>query len=401
MKTHTLGQKQLRPEPSVATALRAPAPGASVKDVIVRLQRGVGNQAVARWLHPSPDSGPPETDVPSLAWESVRSRGQGLDPATRDFMEERLGHDLSHVRVHADATAEKSAEALDARAFAIGQHVVFGAGHYAPSTQAGRALLAHELTHTIQQRGVPTATAENLVLGPTGTNLEHEADAAAAAVGQGFDVPSPLPMSQAAAPIVQRQHLHSVEIRTIPPQEQVALPPGAQLRLPEVGKEAADPRTDRNYVDNRVKAAGYSIWLFGYNLYFEGVDRPIHVPWPLVNFGLNRASRVSSVVFPDYDSAVKAVPYGPWREGDSVPYASLPSRRWRIRGAANRADGVFAGDGANHNGIHAGRSARGCGLCDGTVGERGSWDRHGRSHAGPRADGAGARETPRRQRQGA
>jgi hypothetical protein len=68
-------------------------------------------------------------------------------------MQPRFGHDFSQVRVHADARAAESAEAVNARAFTVGQHIVFGAGLYAPSTRAGQHLLAHELTHVTQQRG--------------------------------------------------------------------------------------------------------------------------------------------------------------------------------------------------------------------------------------------------------
>lgn len=78
--------------------------------------------------------------------------GRPLEPAVRRSYEAYFGHDLSRVRVHADALAAESAEALGADAYAVGQHVVFGAGQYAPDTQAGRRMLAHELAHVVQQR---------------------------------------------------------------------------------------------------------------------------------------------------------------------------------------------------------------------------------------------------------
>jgi hypothetical protein len=67
-------------------------------------------------------------------------------------METRFAHDFSGVRVHAGATAATSAGAVQARAFTLGQDIVFGAGQYAPNTESGLRLLAHELTHTLQQR---------------------------------------------------------------------------------------------------------------------------------------------------------------------------------------------------------------------------------------------------------
>lgn len=79
--------------------------------------------------------------------------GAPLDAATRAFMEPRFGADFSGVRVHADARAASSSAALGAYAYTLGSDVVFGAGQYAPSTQAGRHLLAHELAHVVQQSG--------------------------------------------------------------------------------------------------------------------------------------------------------------------------------------------------------------------------------------------------------
>ena len=83
----------------------------------------------------------------------LRSPGQPLDQATRAFMEPRFGRDFSRVRVHADAGAEESANGLNAHAYTAGHNIVFNAGQFAPGTPEGRRLLAHELTHVIQQTG--------------------------------------------------------------------------------------------------------------------------------------------------------------------------------------------------------------------------------------------------------
>jgi hypothetical protein len=90
-------------------------------------------------------------DVPSIVHEVLRSSGQPLDPATRAFFEPRLGHDFSRVRVHTDTKAAESVGAVNALAYTIGRDMVFGAGRYAPGTAAGKELLAHELTHVVQQ----------------------------------------------------------------------------------------------------------------------------------------------------------------------------------------------------------------------------------------------------------
>ncbi len=89
--------------------------------------------------------------VPPLVHAVLRSPGQALDPATRGFMEPRFGQDFAAVRVHTGATAARSAEAVDAQAYTVGHNIVFGADRFAPGTQAGRQLLAHELAHVVQQ----------------------------------------------------------------------------------------------------------------------------------------------------------------------------------------------------------------------------------------------------------
>lgn len=82
----------------------------------------------------------------------LRTGGQPLDPQTRGHMESRFGHDFGRVRVHAGPNASHAAETLKARAFTFGNDIVFGAGQYRPMTNDGKHLLAHELTHVLQQR---------------------------------------------------------------------------------------------------------------------------------------------------------------------------------------------------------------------------------------------------------
>jgi len=89
--------------------------------------------------------------VPPVVHEVLSSPGQPLDPATRTFMEPRFGHDFSQVRVHTGVAAERSARDVNANAYTVGHDMVFGAGGFAPGTHEGRRLLAHELTHVVQQ----------------------------------------------------------------------------------------------------------------------------------------------------------------------------------------------------------------------------------------------------------
>lgn len=99
-------------------------------------------------------------EAPPLVEEVLRSPGQALDAATQTDMGERFGHDFSHVRVHTDARASESAAAVDALAYTVGRDVVFGAGQYAPHSDSGKGLLAHELTHVLQAgNAAPTSGA--------------------------------------------------------------------------------------------------------------------------------------------------------------------------------------------------------------------------------------------------
>jgi hypothetical protein len=92
--------------------------------------------------------------VPSIVHDVLRSPGQPLDSATRAFMEPRFGHDFSGVKVHSDVKAAESARAVDAKAYTCGKDIAFDEYEYAPNTLAGQSLLAHELTHVIQQGGI-------------------------------------------------------------------------------------------------------------------------------------------------------------------------------------------------------------------------------------------------------
>jgi outer membrane protein OmpA-like peptidoglycan-associated protein len=93
------------------------------------------------------------TSAPPIVHDVLNSAGRPLDAATRQFMEPRFGHNFSGVQIHQDAMAAKSAGAVNALAYTVGNHVVFASRQYAPGTSQGRSLLAHELAHVVQQDG--------------------------------------------------------------------------------------------------------------------------------------------------------------------------------------------------------------------------------------------------------
>jgi hypothetical protein len=127
--------------------------------------------------------------APPIVGEALRSPGRSLPASARAALEPGFGRDFSGVRVHTDAKAAESARAVQARAYTVGQDIVFGAGQYDPDSVAGLHLLAHELTHTVQtDGGIHRAPAEDLAIGTINDPAEREATAAADAVWKGWPV---------------------------------------------------------------------------------------------------------------------------------------------------------------------------------------------------------------------
>jgi hypothetical protein len=133
--------------------------------------------------------------APRIVHEVLRSPGQPLDAVTRSFFEPHFGDGLLRVRLHSNSMAERSAHELQARAYTVGNNIVFGAGQYAPATHDGRRLLAHELAHAAQQSHPEDRAAGR-------GNCEQHAEDAAGPVGSGNP---PLVRPSGAFGTVQRQ----------------------------------------------------------------------------------------------------------------------------------------------------------------------------------------------------
>jgi len=114
--------------------------------------------------------------APPIVHDVLRSPGQPLDAATRAFMEPRFGREFGDVRIHADSQAAQSAKSIDALAYTVGNDVVFGQGQFASGTERGRRLLAHELTHVVQQFHSAGSLQPALSIGPVHDPAEREAD---------------------------------------------------------------------------------------------------------------------------------------------------------------------------------------------------------------------------------
>ncbi|HWG72744.1 MAG TPA: DUF4157 domain-containing protein [Acidimicrobiales bacterium] len=123
-----------------------PAPPGSAAHFL-HMQRTVGNAAVVQRLAEEGDDHP----IKSV----IQSGGSPLEAPVRSKMEGAFGQDFSDVRVHSDSSASSSAQAVAATAATVGNHIVFRSGEYNPSSSKGQHLLAHELTHVVQQRSGP------------------------------------------------------------------------------------------------------------------------------------------------------------------------------------------------------------------------------------------------------
>jgi hypothetical protein len=150
---------------------------------LIRLQKEFGNRFVQRVLAQarSEAAGEATPDVEG-AIQRARGGGQALDSGTRAGMESSFGADFSSVRVHSGAQADTLNQSLNARAFTTGQDVFFRQGAYNPGSSSGRELLAHELTHVVQQNGDQVRT--KLTVGQPGDRYEQEADWVARTITQ-------------------------------------------------------------------------------------------------------------------------------------------------------------------------------------------------------------------------
>jgi hypothetical protein len=139
--------------------------------------------------------------MPPIVHEVLSSPGQSLDPEIRAFVEPGFGHDFGQVRVHVDERAAESARQVNALAYTVGQDVVFAQGEFQPWTSSGLKLVAHELTHTLQQ-GTTSSKAGSLRISQPDDTEEQTADRMAAGVVSGNPVSSVAAVTSAT---LQRQ----------------------------------------------------------------------------------------------------------------------------------------------------------------------------------------------------
>ena len=195
---------RIDPEPSPRQFEAAAVGRSDVLDpaAVLGLQRSVGNSGMAGVLD---EERSPVHDV-------LRAGGQPLAPEVRGEMEERLGHDFGDVRVHTDNAANESAKSVSAHAYTVGSNVVFQRDKYDPSSTAGKTMLAHELTHVVQQR----AGAVDGTPAPGGIRISDPSDRfereAAANADRVMSAPAAAPVTvSASSSAVQRQEASEEE----------------------------------------------------------------------------------------------------------------------------------------------------------------------------------------------
>jgi len=178
---------------------------------LLALQRTAGNTAVAQLVSDERQS--PVLDVVG------KGGGEPLPASVRTDMEERLGSDFSGVRVHTDGRAAASAAAVQARAYTVGDEVVFGSGGFDAGSPEGRRTLAHELTHVVQQRSGPvegTPTGDGISVSDPSDRFERHAEQVANESMQGPATPASTTSSVPTG--VQREEL-VVQAESMPEDE--------------------------------------------------------------------------------------------------------------------------------------------------------------------------------------
>lgn len=193
------GDRVERDEHDLGTDLMGRAAATGRVDVlgaagVLGLQRTAGNAAVTSLVE---EERSPVHDVINSGG------GAALDTGTRADMEARFGADFGDVRVHTDGAAHESAKSVNAHAYTVGSNIVFQRDHYDPSSDTGRHMLAHELTHVVQQRNGPVAGTDaggGIKVSDPSDRFEREAVATADRLMSG-----PAPVATAGAgPAVQR-----------------------------------------------------------------------------------------------------------------------------------------------------------------------------------------------------
>ena len=229
--------KARKPSAEKKSEVRAENPRAPVP-ALARLQQQIGNRAVQRLLAQRSGDGSFELDEGTVSRiNQERSGGQPLEGGLQKDMGESMDHDFSGVRVHTSPEADDLSQQIGAKAFTTGQDIFLREGAYDPHSGGGQELLAHELTHVVQQSGGAAGSGGPMTVTAPGDSYEQEADAVAKTVtGAGAE---PRAQRQAEEDAVQMQAEEEEELIQAQPLEEEE-----ELMMPEE-EELAMSRSER------------------------------------------------------------------------------------------------------------------------------------------------------------
>jgi hypothetical protein len=203
---HDMGKRRFRGR--LAPEEKVPADQAEPAGIANPPAAAVGNAAIGRLLRSATSTGPQQ--APEGFEEALNTGGgQPIPAVQRSTLEAGLGTSLSGVRLHTGSPAAELASSVSAKAFTVGQDVYFGQGEYRPDSQSGYHLLAHEVTHTVQQSGAPSSSGQLEVSTPDSA-AERHADHVADQLASG----QPASVAEHHAPGVHRKVIQRVPAMT-------------------------------------------------------------------------------------------------------------------------------------------------------------------------------------------
>ena len=206
------------------------------RQLMLQMQRQYGNRYVQRVVELSRQGAGETEATPEVeaTIEQARGGGRSLDTGIQRQMESAFGTNFSGVRVHTDSTADALNQSLSARAFTTGQDIFFRQGEYNPGSSSGKELLAHELTHVVQQTGTVRG---KLAIGEAGDRYEQEADKVASEVLQRLDAPAAVQRQEAIEEELQaKPEITALQRQEEPDEELQAKPSISALQRQEEAK---------------------------------------------------------------------------------------------------------------------------------------------------------------------
>ena len=217
-------------EPAGSHEIAGYAPARAPRSVhgeasLLHLQRMAGNASVVQMLAEEGSIATGEEERSPVHDVIGKGGGTPLDESTRTTMESKFGQDFSDVRIHTDAKASQSAEAVGANAYTVGNEMVFRGGHFDASSPTGQRTLAHELSHVVQQRSGPVDGTEapgGIRLSDPSDRFERAADATADQVMSASAAPVAASTASGGGTAVQLQEADEGDEGGAPVQRQAA-----------------------------------------------------------------------------------------------------------------------------------------------------------------------------------